>query len=338
MTYKNTFGHIFKMHTFGESHGEALGVVIEGCPSGLKIDEELLNSYLNRRRPGQNKFVTARNESDTFKFLSGVFEGTTLGTPLALVFENLNQRSEDYKNLKPRSGHADQAWSDKFKHVDLRGGGRSSGRETVSRVAAGAIARMFLLSQNPNLKINVWIEQVGEIKNQQNYSSFAQDFDYYQGLKRDLSFPDQAKLNTLQDLLLQAKEEGESYGGEIKIQIENLDAGLGQPVFSKLKSDLATALFSIGAVTSVGLGDTDVFKKGTKYHSDKSAYGGIQGGLSSGEDLSLKVLFKPTSSILDVAKKGRHDPCILPRAVVVVEAMIAMVLADHYLLKRLDNV
>lgn len=337
MTFKNTLGHLFQIHTFGESHGEGLGVVVDGCPSGLSLDPQWLQSYLSRRRPGQNQYVTQRNEADAPEILSGVLEGKTLGTPIAIVFKNQNQRSEDYKDLAPRQGHADQVWKDKYSDVDLRGGGRSSGRETIARVAAGAIARNLLHEMQKNLRIQVWVDQVGSLKNSKEFLDFKDQFDVYMGLKQELSFPDTGQLEELKKMLLQAKESGESYGGRIRIKITGVDSGLGQPVFSKLKSDLASALFSIGAVNSVSLGDDDVFKKGTVYHSGVKAYGGIQGGISTGEDMDLSVLFKPTSSILDVAKKGRHDPCILPRAVVVVEAMVALVLADHYLLKRMDN-
>lgn len=342
MSYKNTFGHAFKVHTFGESHGAGLGVVIDGCPSGMTWQEDLLKDFLLRRRPGQNDFVTARDEADEVEVLSGVFEGKTLGTPITLIFRNTNQRSEDYKNLKPRQGHADQVWLDKYKHVDLRGGGRSSGRETVSRVAAGAVARSLLLEAMPQLQVCVWVEQVGEIKNSLSYSEFQEQFHISQGLKQELSFPDKGQLSQLKEMLLQAKSEGESYGGKVCIKIKNPGPGLGQPVFNKLKSDLASALFSIGAVVGVGvgvgLGDQNVFAKGTEYHNQKQTYGGIQGGLSTGKDIDLEVLMKPTSSLLDVAKKGRHDPCILPRAVVVIEAMACLVLADHYLLKKMDNI
>ncbi len=338
MTFKNTFGHVFQIHSFGESHGVGLGVVIEGCPAGLEIDEKWLHAYMARRRPGQNAFVTSRNEADEFEILSGILQKKTLGTPIAILFRNHNQRSEDYQNLKPRQGHADQTWTEKFSHVDLRGGGRSSGRETISRVAGGAIARNLLDILNPQLKIQVWVQQVGDIVNTLNYSDFEARFDKYEGLKEELSFPDAHQVSVLKERLAQAKEMGESYGGKIQIRISGLEAGLGQPVFSKLKSDMAAALFSIGAVNSVSLGDEDVFQKGTLYHAQKSAYGGVQGGISSGEDITMNVLFKPTSSILDVAKQGRHDPCILPRAVVVVESMLALVLADHHLLKRMDNI
>lgn len=338
MSFKNTFGHLFKIHTFGESHGTAMGVVIDGCPSGLSIDDEKIKKYLNRRRPGQNDFVTSRNESDQYRILSGVYESKTLGTPIAVEILNQDQKSKDYSNLNPRKGHADQAWNDKFNHVDLRGGGRSSGRETVSRVFAGSIARQALEILNPDLKIAVWIESVGPIKNKKPFKSFESKFDIYEGLEIDLGFPDVDQTEDLKILLKEAKEMGESYGGVIKVRIKNLKTGLGQPVFSKLKADIASALFSIGATQGVVLGDSNVHLKGSEFHSLEHPYGGIQGGISTGEDIELEVLMKPTSSIKDVAKKGRHDPCILPRALVVVESMLSLVLLDHMLLTRLDNI
>ncbi len=337
MSFRNTFGHMFQLHTFGESHGPSMGLVIDGCPSGLKIDEAKIVKYLNRRRPGQNAFVTARNESDDFKILSGIYESKTLGTPIAVEILNQDQKSADYAEVKPRKGHADQAWKDKFEHVDLRGGGRASGRETVSRVFAGAIARQALEVLNPELKIYVWIESVGPIKSKAQFKDFRLQFDNYLGLKTDLGFADDSQLDVLKTMLEDAKSNGESYGGVIKVKIKGPNAGLGQPVFSKLKSDLASALFSIGAVQGINLGDSNVSLKGSEFHKLDQPYGGIQGGISTGQDIELEVLFKPTSSIQDVAKTGRHDPCIMPRALVVVESMIAMVLLDHTLLKRLDR-
>lgn len=337
MSFKNTFGHVFKVHTFGESHGPSMGLVIDGCPSGLKIDELKITKYLDRRRPGQNEFVTARNESDKFRILSGIYESKTLGTPIAVDILNQDQQSKDYADLKPRKGHADQAWVDKFDHVDLRGGGRSSGRETVCRVFAGSIARQALEVLNPELKIYVWIDSVGPIKNKSQFREFKNQFDNYLGIKSPLGFPDESQQDDLMEMLKEAKSIGESYGGVIKVKIKNPKSGLGQPVFSKLKSDLASALFSIGATQGVILGEPDVHLRGTEFHKLDHPYGGIQGGISTGQDIELDVLFKPTSSILDVAKAGRHDPCIMPRALVVVESMIAIVLLDHLLLKRLDR-
>lgn len=338
MSFKNTFGHLFRVHTFGESHGYAMGVVIDGCPSGLNIQEEKIQQYLERRRPGRNEFVTSRNESDSFKVLSGVYKGKTLGTPIAVEVLNTNQQSKDYEKLEPRKGHADAVWKEKFDHVDVRGGGRSSGRETLSRVIAGAIARQALEVINPELKICVWVESVGSIHNQKKFETFENEFSMYQGLNSELGFPDKDQEEDLKSLLKIAKVEGESYGGIIKVKIKNLTTGLGQPVFSKLKSDLSAALFSIGATQGVLLGETNVHLKGTEFHRLEAPYGGIQGGLSTGEDMDLQILMKPTSSILDVAKSGRHDPCILPRALVVVESMINLVLIDHALLTKTDRI
>ena len=338
MSFKNTFGHFFQVHTFGESHGLALGVVIDGCPANLKIDDQKIISYMKRRRPGQNEFVTARNESDTFRILSGIYESKTLGTPIAMEVFNENQNSKDYENLKPRKGHADSAWVQKFEHTDLRGGGRSSGRETLSRVLAGSVARQALEVLNPDLKICVWVDSVGPIQNKLDFDKFEKHFETYEGLTSFLGFPDVSQTDDLQQLLADAKLNGESYGGVVKVKIKNLKPGLGQPVFSKLKADLASAIFSIGAVQGLNLGSSDVHLKGTEFHAMNAPYGGIQGGISTGEDIDFEIKMKPTSSIMDVAKKGRHDPCILPRALVVIESMLALVLVDHMLLARLDRI
>jgi chorismate synthase len=338
MSFKNTFGHLFKVHTFGESHGTAMGVVIDGCPAGLNIDEEKIKKYLNRRRPGQNEFVTSRNETDQYRILSGIYESKTLGTPIAVEILNQDQKSKDYSNLSPRKGHADQAWRDKYIHVDPRGGGRSSGRETVSRVFAGALARQALEILNPELKISVWIQSVGPLQNKKSFESFKNKFSLYEGLDCELGFPDGDQVEDLKALLTAAKSTGESYGGVIKVKIQNLKPSLGQPVFSKLKSDMASALFSIGATQGVTLGEANVHLKGSEFHALEQPYGGVQGGISTGEDIELEVLMKPTSSIKDVAKTGRHDPCILPRALVVVESMLSLVLLDHILLTRLDRI
>lgn len=337
MSYKNTFGHLFKVHTFGESHGEALGGIIDGCPAGLDLNEDKIKIYLNRRRPGQNEYVTARSEKDQYKILSGVYLGKTLGTPLAYEFLNSDQRSVDYENKPARRGHADQVWVDKYGHTDPRGGGRSSGRETVSRVFAGAVARQLLEKYCPELKICVWIESVGQLKSNLEFSEFKNKFETYAGLQCELGFPDIEQLQSLKDLLLEAKANGESYGGVVKIKIVSAPVGLGQPVFSKLKSDLASALFSLGATQGVILGDEHVHRPGSEFHKMNSPYGGIQGGISTGEDIDLKVLMKPTSSVGSFSKEGRHDPCILPRALVVLESMVGMVLLDHFMLKSLDR-
>jgi len=313
----NSFGHLFQIHTFGESHGVALGVLVDGCPAGVPFDSDFLQKEMDRRRPGFQSGVSARKESDQAEVLSGVYEGKTLGTPIAIIVRNTDQRSQDYNEIKaePRRGHADKEWKQKFVHVDHRGGGRSSGRETLSRVAGGAVARMLIRALNPKCEITSQILKIG-------------DHDY--------------DPKTAETLLLQAQSEGESWGGLLQIQIKNPPHSLGQPVFHKLKSDFAAAMLSIGATSAleVGAGIEASISKGTDFHTDKSSrsvYGGLAGGLSTGEDITLQIHFKPTSTILDVAKKGRHDPCIVLRAAPVCEAMAALVLADHLLWRRLDN-
>lgn len=342
----NSFGYQFRIHSFGESHGPALGVLIDGCPAGLEFDFEHLQGQLARRRPGTwdpNQIVSARNESDAPEVLSGVFEGKTLGTPIAVLVRNQDARSEDYSQIQmqPRAGHADQAWKSKFGHVDPRGGGRSSGRETLSRVIGGSVAQMLLRKLAPQLRVRSFVSQIGEFsltKDEQNQfiqsSKSADEF-----VSR---FPHLRNWDT-KKFLEEARAAGESYGGFASLWIEGCPAGLGQPVFHKLKSDLAQALMSIGAVSSVELGSGDVSQKGSVFHSVSEAsarltYGGISGGISTGEPILMKVGFKPTSSILDVAKRGRHDPCIIPRAVPVIESMAALVLADHLLWARLDRI
>jgi chorismate synthase len=320
----NTFGHLFQIHSFGESHGTALGVVIDGCPAGVNFDLELLKKDLERRRPGHQTAVSQRKEPDESEILSGVFEGKTLGTPIAIVVRNQDQRSQDYATVatNPRAGHADDVWKEKFGHSDHRGGGRSSGRETVARVMGGAVAKMLLKQIHPQLEIHSWASQIGPIE-----------------LTRETSFQNKE----VEALLTKAQTEGESFGGKAALLVQGMPKSLGQPVFRKLKSDLAQALLSVGATTGILLGEDsqDVsLAKGTEFHSKKSQaqYGGVRGGISTGDDLFLEVLFKPTSSLLDVAKKGRHDPCIVPRAIPVLEAMVALVLADHVLWHRLDHV
>ena len=341
----NTFGHHFQFHSFGESHGTALGCVIEGCPSGVPVDLEFLQSEMNRRRPGQNskQVVSGRNEADQIEILSGVFEGKTLGTPIAVIVRNQDAKSEDYKEIKTqaRAGHADDVWSNKFSHRDHRGGGRSSGRETIARVIAGAFGKMLIKNLHPELKITGFTTQVSDLKlTESEKNQFLSNTGNNPADAFQARFPI-ADQNKIRDLLTKAQETGESFGAKAEIRVTGMPKSLGQPVFHKLKSDLASAIMSIGAVSSfqVGTGNPEEMK-GTDFHSDSQSqvYGGIRGGISTGEDLIIEVKFKPTSSILDVAKKGRHDPCIVTRAIPVIEAMVACVLADHVLLKRLDQV
>ncbi|MFN3696771.1 MAG: chorismate synthase [Pseudobdellovibrio sp.] len=324
----NIFGERLKMISFGESHGPSYGVVIDGFPANVNLDINLLLKNLARRKPGQNQFVTARNEDDQPEILSGFYEDKSLGTPIAVIVRNKNQKSQDYNQIKnqPRIGHADDTWQNKFGHADHRGGGRSSGRETLNRVIAGSFAEMFLKQ-----KFSKQTPTIGA------YPVQIADYIFAENEKKqsDLPLPVQA-------LLVEAKQNGESYGGIVECRIQNMPKGLGQPIFHKFKSDLAQAMMSIGAVNGfeLGAGFTSNDYKGTEFHSklDSENYGGIRGGITTGEDVVFRLVFKPTSSIKDVAKKGRHDPCIIPRAIPVVESMAWFVLADHVLWAMTDRV
>lgn len=337
----NTFGNLFRLSTFGESHGAALGALIDGCPAGVSYDEALLMRELERRRPGvwdARQVNSGRQESDTPELLSGVYEGKTLGTPIAVLIRNQDARSQDYANVAPRTGHADQTWKDKFGHVDPRGGGRSSGRETVARVIGGAFARMYLRQAYPSLKITGFAREIGKFKLTEEEIAFFlkenQSADQFSA-----RFPGCAHLK-IKETLVAAQTAGESIGGVAEVRVQGMPTGLGQPVFRKLKADLAGAMLGVGATSSFELGTGADGKSGTEFHQNPkgAAYGGILGGISTGDDLIFRVGFKPTSSIMDVAKKGRHDPCIVPRAIPVLEAMTALVLADHALWSKTDRV
>lgn len=335
----NTFGQIFKVTTFGESHGPALGLVIDGCPAGLAFDMELLQRNLQRRRPGQNSITTARQESDTPEILSGTFQNKTLGTPICIVVRNHDHRSADYDTVlaDPRIGHADDTWKNKFGHVDHRGGGRSSGRETLCRVIAGSVAQMLCRQLVPNIEVKAYAAQIGEF-----VLAYEEIMDVWKIHVDDYAtrFPSERDPKIVKFLEM-AKLEGESYGGVVEAQVRYVPAGLGQPVFHKFKSDLGMAMLSLGAVTAFEFGDGfgGVAQRGTEFHQDmnSAAYGGIRGGITTGDPLLFRIGFKPTSSIKDIAKKGRHDPCIVPRAVPVVEAMTWLMLVDHLLWSRLDR-
>lgn len=338
----SSFGQRFVVTSFGESHGTALGVVIDGCPAGVRFREDLLLRELQRRRPGafspsQQGTVSNRKEEDRPEILSGVFEGLTLGTPLAMLVRNQDQRSHDYDEVKnkPRAGHADDMWLMKFGHRDHRGGGRSSGRETVSRVMAGAVAQMFCAQAVPALQVRGFALKVGpfELSNEERSRVWQKDIDSFAA-----RFPS-SQHEQVRSLLQKAQADGESYGGVAEIRVKGVPAGLGQPVFHKLKADLGQAFLSIGATSGVEIGE-EAEGPGTAFHSDTNSprYGGIRGGITTGEELIARVIFKPTSSILDVAKKGRHDPCIVTRAIPVLESMMWLVLADHLLWQRGDRV
>ena len=319
----NTFGQRFQMMSFGESHGSAYGVVIDGMPAGVKYDESLLLKNLSRRKPGSSAFVTGRTESDQPEILSGYFEGKSLGTPIAVVVKNENQKSGDYDQIQnePRIGHADDTWKDKFGHSDHRGGGRSSGRETLNRVIAGSFAQMLMQQVSSGIQVFAYAKQIGNTQIKEAHSELPKD---------------------IQTLLEKAKTEGESYGGVVECRLSGVPANLGQPVFHKFKADLAQAMLSLGATTGfeLGAGFEGTAMKGTEFHNKMISenYGGIRGGITTGEDIIFRVGFKPTSSIKDVAKKGRHDPCIIPRAIPVIEAICWHLLADHWLWSRTDKV
>lgn len=350
MSGANSFGNLFRWTTFGESHGAAMGVVIDGCPAGVPLTVENLQKQLDRRKPGQTDtasqsvLVSSRQEEDQVEILSGVFQGKTLGTPIACVVKNKDQRSQDYEGLTPktRTGHADDVWKDKFGHTDPRGGGRSSGRETLSRVIAGTVAQNFVQKVFPEIKVLGFVKSIGEmVVNEQeldelrsHWKNAAFSVDTYSA-----RFP--TSRFDIASLLLQAKQEGESYGGVVELWVEGLPGGLGEPVFYKLKNILASAVMSIGATCGFEVGDGFAMasQKGTVAHNSvkNTQYGGIRGGISTGETLLFRTAFKPTSSILDVAKRGRHDPCIVPRAVPVVEAMTWAVLADMTLSRNLNK-
>ena len=341
----NIFGNFFQIVTFGESHGPAMGVVIEGCPAGVSFSWDLIREKMNRRRPGRFPWMSSRKESDTPTLLSGVFEGRTLGTPIALLIENKDFKSEDYHFIKknPRPGHADDVWKEKFGHIDYRGGGRASGRETTGRVLGGSIAQMFLKELYGQLSIKAFPIQIGPF--------IREDFT---SLSVSGWFGKQSK--EVEEFLVRKKSEGLSYGGTIRVEVDKPPSGLGQPVFHKLKSDLAAAFMSIGACYEVSLGDQyfrsagkgDEIKstqqsisleEGSRLHGkqDNPVYGGIRGGISTGEKIVFHLKFKPPASVLDIAKQGRHDPCIVPRAAVVVESMAWLVVADHVLWSRQDR-
>ncbi len=310
----NSFGKMITVTSFGESHGQAIGVVIDGIPSNLKISVADLTTELEKRAPGRTEISTARYEPDTPEILSGILDDVTLGTPIAVIIRNTSANSKDYEKLKHsnRPGHADQTTLDKFGIRDHRGGGRSSGRETIARVIGGYFASLVI----PMVHISFEIVNIGNIPiNSQKISDEATD------------------------ALMQCKQNGESLGCGIKFCISNLPAGLGEPVFDKLKADLAKASLSIGGCTafSYGLGSKFAFAKGSDISTTRSNFGGIEGGISNGEDITFELTFKPPSTIGEHAKNGRHDPCLAPRVIPVVIGMTKIVLADHYLRQAAYN-
>ncbi len=349
----NSFGKLFTLTTFGESHGEALGGIIDGCPSGLIIDLDFIQSELDRRRPGQSQIVTQRKESDKVEFLSGIFEGKTMGTPIGFIIRNENQKSTDYEHNTDvyRPSHADYTYDAKYGMRDHRGGGRSSARETVSRVVAGAIAKLIL--KEHGITIQAYTSQVGDIKLLKEYH----DLDLSKIDTTIIRCPDALLAETMIHKIEQVRKSGDTIGGVISCIIKGTPVGLGEPVFDKLHAEIGKAMLSINAVKGFeyGSGFEGVKMKGSQHNdlfnieNDKvitktNHSGGIQGGISNGQDIYFKVAFKPVATIMqkqetvnsknenvDMTGKGRHDPCVLPRAVPIVEAMAALVIADHLL-------
>lgn len=323
----NSFGSLLRITTFGESHGLGLGVVIDGCPAGIKLSEKDFLPDLARRRPGQSAITTARKEDDSPTILSGVFEGKTTGMPIAVFVQNTNQKPEAYEKLRDvfRVGHADEVFASKYGHRDHRGGGRQSGRETVTRVIAGVVARKILPK---SMKIIGHTVKIGPLE--------AKIFKPETIEKNPVRCADPAVAKKMEAFILKRKSEADSVGGLIQIRIIKPPKNLGDPVFDKLKARLAHAVMSIGAVTgfSYGAGFATADMRGTEYVKNKENFGGILGGISTGDDITLNLSIKPASSIGQVAKEGRHDPCIVPRVIPVAEAMVALVLADSYLLQK----
>jgi len=352
----NTFGHTFRLTTFGESHGAAIGGIIDGCPAGLRIDLGEVQRQLDRRRPGQSDLSTPRKESDTVEVLSGIFEGITTGQPIAFVIPNSNQRSKDYDALKDvyRPSHADYVYQAKYGLRDHRGGGRSSARETASRVAGGAIARQ-LLAQAIGAKIQGYVSAIGEVSLNQSFDGLRFDLP-----ENELRCPDPAAAASMRALVEEARDSGNTLGGVVSCVATGIPAGLGAPVFDKLHADLGKAMLSINAVKGFEIGSgfaaaamrgsehNDAFElRDGKPYTQTNHSGGVQGGISNGMPIEFRVAFKPVASIktaqstvdksgnaTQIEIGGRHDPCVVPRAVPIVEAMAALVLADHYLRNR----
>ena len=347
----NSYGTLFRITTFGESHGEALGGIIDGCPSGITIDLEAIQAEMSRRKPGQSKIVTQRKEPDDVQFLSGIFEGKTTGTPIGFIIPNTNQKSDDYSHIKDnyRPSHADYVYEKKYGFRDYRGGGRSSARETASRVVAGAIAKQML----PEIKINAFVSSVGPIFIEIPY----QELDFSKTENNPVRCPDEKKALEMEEYIMKIKKEGDTVGGTVTCVIQNVPIGLGEPVFDKLHAELGKSMLSINAVKGFefGSGFCGSQMRGSEHNdlynpdgtTKTNLSGGIQGGISNGMDIYFHVAFKPVATIMqkqdsldnagnitEMQGKGRHDPCVVPRAVPIVEAMAAIVLADFYLLNK----
>ena len=347
----NSFGKLFRLTTFGESHGEAIGGIIDGCPAGLKIDLEQVQVEMDRRRPGQSAIVTQRKEPDSVKFLSGIFEGKTTGTPIGFIIENANQKSKDYSHIKDvyRPSHADYTYDQKYGNRDYRGGGRSSARETACRVAAGAVAKQLL----QDIEITAYTSAVGPIQLQRKF----EELDLSEIENNPVRCPDPQTAAEMETFIKEIRSQGDTVGGVVECVVSNVPVGLGEPVFDKLHAALGAAMLSINAVKGFeyGSGFAGSERRGSEHNDlfnvDGSTItnnsGGIQGGISNGMDITFRVAFKPVATLMqkqqtinaegqevEMQGKGRHDPCVVPRAIPIVEAMAALVLADYYLLNK----
>lgn len=354
----NTFGNIFRLTSYGESHGAAIGGVIDGCPAGITVDMDFVQNELNRRRPGQSKITTPRKEADEVEFLSGIYDGKTTGTPIGFIIRNNNQHSSDYDNLKDiyRPSHADYTYSQKYGVRDHRGGGRSSARETIARCVGGALAKLAL--KQLNVEVVAYTSQVGDIRLAKEYN----EYDLSQIESTPVRCPDMEKAEEMISLIEEIKSKGDTIGGVVTCIVKGTPVGLGEPVFGKLHAALGSAMLGINAVKGFEYGDGfDVSHRGSevndvfyndngqvKTHTNHS--GGIQGGISNGQDIYFRVAFKPVATILmhqetinkdgehtDLKARGRHDACVLPRAVPIVEAMAAMTILDYYLLSKMNK-
>lgn len=352
----NTFGTLFRLTTFGESHGIALGGVIDGCPAGLDIDFKFIQNELDKRKPGQSRITTQRKEDDKVEFLSGIFEGKTTGTPIGFTIHNTNEKSKDYDHIKDsfRPSHADYTYESKYGYRDYRGGGRSSARETACRVVGGAIAKLVL--KHYNININAYVTQAGKLKLDKTYTSYNLENTY----NNPARCPDEKMAQLMFDYIDEIRKEGDTIGGVTTCVIKGCPVGLGSPVFDRLEADLAKAMLGINATKGfeIGSGFNGVMLKGSEHNDEfyvednkiktkTNNSGGVQGGISNGEDIYFNVAFKPVATIMKpqnsidkngntviVEGKGRHDPCVLPRAIAIVEAMTAMVILDHLLINK----
>ncbi|MFM2213746.1 MAG: Chorismate synthase [Bacteroidota bacterium] len=350
----NTYGTLFRVTTFGESHGEALGGIIDGCPPGITLNLEAIQAEMQRRKPGQSSIVTQRKEADEVQFLSGLFEGKTTGTPIGFLIPNTNQKSDDYTHIKDsyRPSHADYVYEKKYGLRDYRGGGRSSARETASRVVAGAIAKQVL----EGIRINAFVSSVGDLFINKPY----QELDFSLTETNAVRCPDLETAAQMEDYIKEIKKQGDTVGGTITCVIQNVPVGLGEPVFDKLHAELGKAMLSINAVKGFeyGSGFCGARMKGSEhndlYNPDGTTRtnlsGGIQGGISNGMEIYFRVAFKPVATLIQEQEvltnqgeintqqgKGRHDPCVVPRAVPIVEAMAALVLADFHLRNKTNQ-